>query len=116
MTIGIYDIPTERDLESYPYLVESGLDVPQLHGIFTLQSSWGLQKRPKTGFYTNLIDFHQKYYSHVSQRDVGRAIHPWMQGCVDKKFPLNAYRKILRIKGKKADTDAELPYSTGKIY
>ena len=39
-----------------------------------------------------------------------------MQGCVDKKFPLNAYRKILRIKGKKADTDAELPYSTGKIY
>ena len=87
--------------------------------MFTLQSSWGLQKRPKTGFYINLIDFHQKYYSHVSQRDVGRAIlsmDPWMQECVDKKFPLNAYRKILRLKKKKVDTDAELPYSTGKIY
>ena len=58
-----YDIPYDNkllyqhclihiiEIKDYPYLVESGLDQALLHSIFTLQSSWCLQQKPKIGFY-----------------------------------------------------------------
>ena len=110
-------ISADKTMEEYLYLRAVGLNCQLLAEIFTETGHWQLQEKPRIGFYTNLLEYQKKHFAKLSQRQIGRVIFlidPWMRESVNAKFPLNAYRKILRLQKRNTRMDSEFPYCEGK--
>lgn len=102
----------------YPYLSAERLNSLEMSNIFGDESSWVLERKPKVGFYLDFIRYQEDNYMKMSQREVGRvifSIDPWMKSSMNENYPLNAYRKITRLKHQNLDLDIEIKYPSGKL-
>ena len=110
----------DKSMQEFPYLAAAGLNPELLTVILTpgsSEQSWQLRQKPKFGFYANLLAYQKESFPELSQRQVGKAIFcvdPWMRESVNDRFPVNAYRKIVRLQNKHTCMDEYFPYFEGK--
>ena len=104
----------DKSMQEIPYLAAAGLNPELLTVILTPGSSeqcWQLRQKPK---FANLLAYQKESFPELFQRQVGKAIFcvdPWMRESVNDRFPVNAYRKIVRLQKKHTCMDA---YFEGK--